>query len=221
MFDVKGNDEMEKEIESYLESLLPASSKSAENLEKNAEANHVPIIHRNSMHMINLILKMKQPERILEVGTAIGYSALRMLEEAPKANIITIEKDDKRYQEAITNIRKQKHENQIEVVLGDAAEVMQELAEKKLQFDVIFIDAAKGQYHVYFDLADKMLKPGGILITDNVLFRGMVYATEEVPKKYKTLVRKLRAYNEMLMNHPDYHTSIIPMDDGVSISYKK
>lgn len=66
-----------------------------------------------------------------------------------------------------------------------------------------------------------MLTPGGVLITDNVLFRGMVCSDEEVPKKYKTLVRKLRSYNEMLMNHPDYHTSIIPMDDGVSISYKK
>lgn len=66
-----------------------------------------------------------------------------------------------------------------------------------------------------------MLMPGGVLITDNVLFRGMVFSNEEVPKKYKTLVRKLRSYNEMLVNHPDYHTSIIPMDDGVSISYKK
>ena len=212
---------MEKDIESYLENLLPASSGAADVLEKYAEINHVPIINRSSMHMINLILKMKQPEKILEVGTAIGYSALRMLEGASKANIVTIEKDANRYQEAITNIKEQKRDNQIEVIFGDAAEVMQELAEKKLQYDVIFIDAAKGQYQVYFDLADKMLMPGGVLITDNVLFRGMVFSNEEVPKKYKTLVRKLRSYNEMLMNHPDYHTSIIPMDDGVSISYKK
>ncbi|GIO17107.1 putative O-methyltransferase YrrM [Oceanobacillus oncorhynchi subsp. incaldanensis] len=212
---------MEKDIESYLENLLPASSGAADVLEKYAEINRVPIINRSSMHMINLILKMKQPEKILEVGTAIGYSALRMLEGASKANIVTIEKDANRYQEAITNIKEQKRDNQIEVILGDAAEVMQELAEKKLQYDVIFIDAAKGQYQVYFDLADKMLMPGGVLITDNVLFRGMVFSNEEVPKKYKTLVRKLRSYNEMLVNHPDYHTSIIPMDDGVSISYKK
>ncbi|GAA0327283.1 O-methyltransferase [Oceanobacillus oncorhynchi] len=212
---------MEKDIESYLENLLPASSGTADVLEKYAEVNHVPIINRSSMHMINLILQMKQPEKILEVGTAIGYSALRMLEGASKANIVTIEKDTNRYQEAITNIKEQRRDNQIEVILGDAAEVMQELAEKKLQYDVIFIDAAKGQYQVYFDLADKMLTPGGVLITDNVLFRGMVCSDEEVPKKYKTLVRKLRSYNEMLMNHPDYHTSIIPMDDGVSISYKK
>ncbi|CEI83844.1 MULTISPECIES: O-methyltransferase [Oceanobacillus] len=212
---------MEKDIESYLENLLPASSGAADVLEKYAEINHVPIINRSSMHMINLILKMKQPEKILEVGTAIGYSALRMLEGASKANIVTIEKDANRYQEAITNIKEQKRDNQIEVIFGDAAEVMQELAEKKLQYDVIFIDAAKGQYQVYFDLADKMLMPGGVLITDNVLFRGMVFSNEEVPKKYKTLVRKLRSYNEMLVNHPDYHTSIIPMDDGVSISYKK
>lgn len=212
---------MDKEIESYLESLLPASSESAESLEKYAETNHVPIIHRNSMHMINLILKMKQPEKILEVGTAIGYSALRMLEGTESAAIVTIEKDDTRYQEAITNIGEQKRDNQIKVILGDAAEVMKELAVKKQQFDVIFIDAAKGQYQVYFDLADKMLTSGGILITDNILFRGMVYSKEEAPKKYRTLVRKLKAYNEMLMNHPDYHTSIIPMDDGVSVSYKK
>ncbi|WP_152654710.1 O-methyltransferase [Oceanobacillus sp. CFH 90083] len=212
---------MEKEIGSYLESLLPASSGFAEKLEKYAEVNHVPIIHRSSMHLLHLMLMMKQPENILEVGTAIGYSALRMLEGAENADITTIEKDDKRYHEAITNIGEQKRDKQIKVLLGDAAEVMQELAEKKKQFDVIFIDAAKGQYQTYFDLADKMLMPGGILITDNVLFRGLVYSNEEVPKKYRTLVRKLKAYNEMLMNHPGYHTSIIPIDDGVSVSYKK
>lgn len=218
---LKGNDEMDKKMVSYLENLLPASSESAKTLEKYAEINHVPIIHRNSMHMINLILTMKQPEYILEVGTAIGYSALRMLEGAQNAKIITIEKDEKRYQEAITNIQEQKHNSQIEVFLGDAADVMQNLAEEKRKFDVIFIDAAKGQYQSYFDLADRMLASGGILITDNVLFRGMVYSNEEVPKKYKTLVRKLRAYNEMLMSHPGYHTSIIPIDDGVSVSYKR
>ncbi|GIO21837.1 O-methyltransferase [Oceanobacillus sp. J11TS1] len=212
---------MDKEIESYLESLLPASPKSVENLEKYAEINHVPIINRNSMHMINLILTMKQPRNILEVGTAIGYSALRMLEGVEDAKIVTIEKDDERYKEALTNIRAQNKEAQIEVILGDASDVMQELAEQKKRFDVVFIDAAKGQYQTYFDLADKMLLPGGVLITDNVLFRGMVYSNEEVPKRYKTLVRKLKLYNEMVMNHPDYHTSIIPIDDGISISYKR
>lgn len=218
---LKGNDEMDKKIENYLENLLPASPDSAKALEKYAEINHVPIIHRNSMHMINLVLTMQQPESILEVGTAIGYSALRMLEGAPDAKIITVEKDKKRYYEAITNIQKQKRNSKVDVILGDAADVMQDLAEKKKQFDVIFIDAAKGQYQSYFDLADRMLISGGILITDNVLFRGMVYSGGEAPKKYKTLVRKLKAYNEMLMNHPDYHTSIIPIDDGVSISYKR
>lgn len=218
---LKGNDEMDKKIENYLENLLPASPDSAKALEKYAEINHVPIIHRNSMHMINLILTMKQPQAILEVGTAIGYSALRMLEGAQDAKITTIEKDETRYHEAVTNIQEQKRNSQIEVILGDAADVMQNLAEKKKQFDVIFIDAAKGQYQSYFDVADRMLISGGILITDNVLFRGMVYSDEETPKKYKTLVRKLKAYNEMLMNHPDYHTSIIPIDDGVSISYKR
>nr|WP_143833222.1 O-methyltransferase [Oceanobacillus timonensis] len=212
---------MNKEIKKYLESLLPASSASVAMLENDAEANHVPIIDRSSMHMINLILKIKQPEKILEIGTAIGYSALRMLEGAEHADIITIEKDDTRYHEAISNIQAWQRDHQIQVIAGDAAEVMQELAESKKQFDVIFMDAAKGQYQTYFDLADKMLTSGGILITDNVLFRGMVYSAEEAPKKYKTLVRKLKAYNEMLMNHPDYHTSIIPMDDGVSISYKR
>ncbi|WP_040981583.1 O-methyltransferase [Oceanobacillus jeddahense] len=212
---------MDKELESYLESLLPASSEYVNMLEKNAETNQVPIVHRSSMHMINLILMMKQPKKILEIGTAIGYSALRMLEGAEDADIITIEKDEKRCREAIVHIQEQKRDHQIEVILGDAAEVMQDLTNKEKQFDVIFMDAAKGQYQSYFDLANKMLISGGILITDNVLFRGMVYSNEEVPKKYRTLVRKLKAYNEMLMNHPDYHTSIIPVDDGVSISCKR
>lgn len=135
---------MEKDIESYLENLLPASSGTADVLEKYAEVNHVPIINRSSMHMINLILQMKQPEKILEVGTAIGYSALRMLEGASKANIVTIEKDTNRYREAITNIKEQRRDNQIEVILGDAAEVMQELAEKNYSMMLFLLMQQKG-----------------------------------------------------------------------------
>lgn len=94
--------------------------------------------------MINLILQMKQPEKILEVGTAIGYSALRMLEGASKANIVTIEKDTNRYREAITNIKEQRRDNQIEVILGDAAEVMQELAEKNYSMMLFLLMQQKG-----------------------------------------------------------------------------
>lgn len=212
---------MENEIEHYLEGLLPVSQEPINELEQYAKENKVPIIHRSSMHMIQLMLSLHQPKSILEVGTAIGYSALRMLEVVEDTHITTIEKDEVRYHEALTNIKKQQKEQQIDVRLGDAADVMEFLVEKNEKFDMIFIDAAKGQYQSYFDAADKMLVPGGILITDNVLFRGLVYTDEEIPKRFKTLVRKLKAYNEMLMHHPDYHTSIIPMDDGVSISLKR
>lgn len=212
---------MDEQMKQYLESHLSAKDEWIRQLEETAKKDKVPIMDSISVdYMLNLI-KIQQPKRILEVGTAIGYSALRMLEANPAAEIITIEKDEQRYHEAMENINKLNKSGQITVYLGDALDVLDELTAKKEVFDFIFIDAAKGKYQAFFDIAHQLLASSGLLITDNVLFRGYVASPELTPKRYKSMVNKIRSYNDFLTSHPAYITSILPIGDGVMISYKK
>lgn len=212
---------MDEQIKQYLESHISAKDEWISQLEETAKKDKVPIMDSISVdYMLNLI-KIQQPKRILEVGTAIGYSALRMLEANPAAEIITIEKDEQRYHEAMKNIIKLKKSEQITVYLGDALDVLEELATKEEVFDFIFIDAAKGKYQAFFDIAHQLLASSGLLITDNVLFRSYVASPELTPKRYKSMVNKIRSYNDFLTSHPAYITSILPIGDGVMISYKK
>ncbi|MHA6252166.1 O-methyltransferase [Oceanobacillus sp. CAU 1775] len=212
---------MDEQIESYLEECLPAKDSWIKELEAYAIENNVPIMSSVSIdYMLNLI-KIHKPKNILEIGTAIGYSALRMSEANPNANITTIEKDEIRYNEAISNITKQNKEKQITVHLGDALEVMDQLTIDDVTFDFIFIDAAKGKYQDFFELAHPLLCKGGIIVTDNVLFRGYVLQPELAPKRLRNMVKKIRNYNKSVSLHPEYITSIIPLGDGVMISYKK
>ena len=212
---------MEEQMKLYLESHLSAKDEWIIQLEETAKQDRVPIMDSIGIdYMLNLI-KIQQPKRILEVGTAIGYSALRMLEANPAAEIITIEKDEERYQQATENIKKLHKEEQITVLSGDALDILDKLTAEKEVFDFIFIDAAKGKYQAFFESADQLLASGGLLITDNVLFRGYVANPELAPKRYKSMVKKIRSYNEFLTTHPAYITSILPIGDGVMTSYKK
>ncbi|MFD1335387.1 O-methyltransferase [Oceanobacillus iheyensis] len=210
---------MDDTILDYLAGLTPNSPEWADQLEIVAEENNIPIMDRTSMHFVQVLLQIHQPKRILEVGTAIGYSALRM-QDNTQASIVTIEKDEKRYHDAVENINNLNKDDCIKVIHGDALEEMSRLQENNERFDTIFIDAAKGQYGKFLELADLMVGNGGLVITDNVLFRGYVAAPEETPKRFRSMVKKLREYNEKLMNHPHYQTSILPIGDGVAISYK-
>jgi len=211
---------MEELTQQYLTQLLPQSTGWAERLEADAKADHVPIMDPLGIRFLTQLIRIQQPKRILEVGTAIGYSALKMLEASPEATIVTMERDEQRYQEAIRNIAACDKATQIHVQLGDALEYMERLRETAQQFDFIFIDAAKGQYGKFFDLAHDLLASEGSIVTDNVLFRGYVAGSGDIPKKYINMVKKLRAYNEMLMNHPDYSTTIMPIGDGVAVSLR-
>lgn len=211
---------MDEYLIPYLKQTLPRQDDWAIELEKQAEIDNVPIMDPIGINYVMQLIRIKKPKRILEIGTAIGYSALRMLEASPKTSIITIEKDESRYQQAVENIIKQNKEEQITVVRGDALEKLQELAAANESFDFIFIDAAKGQYKRFFELASPLLVKDGIIVSDNVLFRGYVANPEIAPGKYKKLVEKLRTYNNFLMQHPDFTTSIVPIGDGVSISFK-
>ncbi len=212
---------MEESLTNYLRYTLPTQDDWVTELERQATIDHVPIMEPVSMHFIMQQVRLKQPQRILEIGTAIGYSALRMLNAHPCTTIVTVEKDETRYQQAVRNILNAEKQDQIKVMYGDAMDVMNELKTDMTTFDLIFIDAAKGQYKSYFEHAHQLLTKNGLIISDNVLFRGYVANPDTTPKKYKKMVEKLIAYNEFLSTHPNFITTIVPIGDGVALSLRR
>ncbi|WHX27589.1 O-methyltransferase [Virgibacillus halodenitrificans] len=209
---------MNEHVKSYLNEILPASPDWAKKLEGEARENHVPIMDRVSMNFVMQLIRIKKPKRILEIGTAIGYSALRMVEASPETKVVTIEKDEVRYQQALNNIKANNKEDRIRVLLGDALEKLKGLEDNS--FDFIFIDAAKGKYRDFFILSERLLVNDGLIISDNVLFRGYVAKPEEAHRRHEKMVEKIRVYNEWLFKHTNFSTSIVPIGDGVAISLK-
>lgn len=212
---------MDDLINNYLLHTLPDKNIWIKELEDQAKEDNIPIMDQVSMHFVTQIIQIKRPKRILEIGTAIGYSALRMLEASPKSQIVTMERDEVRYKQAIQNIKRLNKEKNIDVIFGDALEKLNELMDTADKFDLIFIDAAKGQYQRFFELSLPLLNSDGLIITDNVLFRGFVANPEATPKRYEKMVEKIIKYNNFLMNHPEFNTSIVPIGDGVALSSKK
>ncbi len=206
-------------IHAYIESLIPERPEFFMRMEKYAADYHVPIMESAGMEAVLQLLRVLEPERILEIGTAIGYSALRMAYAVPKAKIITIERDMERAEIAQQNFA-QHDLGQVHLIKGDALETEEEAA-KYGPYDAIFIDAAKGQYQRFFELYSRSLTDRGIIITDNVLFKGLVAEETIEHKRTNGLVKKIKHYNEWLMSHHDYITVILPVGDGVAISKKK
>nr|WP_100011905.1 O-methyltransferase [Lentibacillus sediminis] len=211
---------MDEQLNTYLyETLLPKEDWVLE-MEQQAKKDHVPIMDPVSMEFIMQLIRLHQPVNILEIGTAIGYSALRMLQANPDAAIITIEKDDTRYHQAVRNIERQQHSGQINVIHGDALDEISKLVETGTVFDLVLIDAAKGQYKRFFELAAPLLRGGGLVLSDNVLFRGHVADPASANPRHAKMVEKLRDYNKWMMEHTAFSSSIVPVGDGIAISIK-
>lgn len=211
-----------EELTGYLEKLLKQRPAEIMKLEAYAEEHGVPIMEPTGIEVLLQLLSLKNPKKILEIGTAIGYSAIRMALALPEAEIFTIERDEDRYREALKNIRSFQLENRIHVFFGDAlseSDAVQSMA----PYDALFIDAAKGQYQKFFSIYEKMLADDGIIFTDNVLFKGLVASdyNQIENKRIKKLVSKIDHYNHWLMEHPDYHTAIMPVGDGLAVSKKR
>ncbi|WP_117169151.1 O-methyltransferase [Paraliobacillus sediminis] len=211
---------MDYDTEQYLSSLLEPKTDWVKKLEIYASDNHVPIMEPMGIAFLKQIIRMKKPSKILEIGTAIGYSALQMASAYPSTTIVTIERDLPRYQEAIGNISNYSDTRTIDLVYGDALEISGEIEEKG-KFDLLFIDAAKGQYQRFFELYAPFLNQDGIIISDNVLFKGMVASESSQNKRQQRIATKIRSYNEWLVNMPTYHTTIVPIGDGIAITTKK
>lgn len=189
-----------------------------ERIKIRARENYVPILQDASLEFIELMLSIAKPKSILEVGTAVGYSALcfsRHLEEGGK--IVTIELNESMVKEARENIRDNDMEDVIEVIHSDAYEYMKTLDEK---FDIVFIDAAKGQYMKYLEEAMRLTKSGSVIIADNVLFKGRVLGDYN-EHKHRTAVNRLREYIKTVKEDERLDTAIVDIGDGIAISAVK
>ena len=187
-------------------------------MERYAEANNIPIIELDSIKFIMKYIKLNNVKSVLEIGTAIGYSAILMANASADVEITTIEKDEKRYREAVKNVNSCGLDKRIDVVYNDALEV--NLAGHS--YDLIFIDAAKGGYIKYFEKFCNYLNPGGVIITDNLKFHGLVKNKNMVKSKnLKGIVDKIEKYIEFLDNNKDYITKYYDIGDGLSVSFKR
>ncbi len=189
-----------------------------QDMERYAEANNVPIIEKDSIIFIDKYIKLNNVKSVLEIGTAIGYSAILMACASKNVEITTVERDEKRYKEALKNIKACDLDKRIEVVFADALDV--NLAGYK--YDLIFIDAAKGQNIKFFEKFKNYLNDGGIIITDNVNFHGLVENPEKIESKnVRQLVDKIIEYREWLNDNDEFLTKIYDIGDGLAVSFKK
>jgi len=189
-------------------------------LEIYAKETDVPIIRKEMQTFLRFLLSFSRPMRILEVGTAIGFSALLMSEYAPEGcQITTIEKYEKRIPIARENFRKAGKEDCITLLEGDAADI---LAQLEGTYDLIFMDAAKGQYIHFMPDIMRLLAPGGLLVSDNVLQDGdIVESRFAVTRRNRTIHSRMREYLFELTHHEQLETCILPVGDGITLSVKR
>lgn len=210
---------IDEDLLNYLDNQLPEVKPLYRQMEQYASEMNVPIMDRYSMETVLQILRIHRPKTILEIGSAIGYSALRMA-DATGAKIVTIERDEERFAQAKQNITCDHKEDQIVLIKGDALEIVTQVR-AYAPFDCIFIDAAKGQYQKFFELYTPFSNDHCLIITDNVLFKGYVYRNAGENKRLQKLGNKIDRYNDWLVHHPRYQTIILPVGDGIAISVKK
>ena len=179
-------------------------------LKEYAKENKVPIIFDEGLSFLESIIKIKKPSRILEIGTA----------KASNAIIDTIERNIDMYNLAINNIKEAKLDNRINVIFKDAFIAYDDIKDNK--YDLIFIDAAKAQYHKFFDLFTKLLNESGVVVCDNMLFHGLVESeSNDYSRSVRGLIRKLKEFHEYLLNNSEFDSSIYDIGDGMAISIKK
>lgn len=189
-------------------------------IRKNALDRNIPIMQDEGIEFLLNFIKNNNIENILEVGTAVGYSAIRMASISPLIKVTSIERDSTRYMEAVKNIAKEHLEDRITLIFKDAIDVE---FDKNTKFDLIFIDAAKGKNTDFFQKFQKYLNHNGYIITDNLKFHGCVdKPLEEIESRnVRGLVRKIRSYIEFLKSNEEFETEFYDVGDGISVSRRK
>ena len=186
-------------------------------MESYAEEKNIPIMQKKGIDFLCKIISKSDVKNILEIGTAIGYSAIKMALVNEDINVTSIERDQDRYIEALKNIKKAKLDKRINVIYKDALDV-----KIKGKYDLIFIDAAKGQYIKFFEKFKENLNPGGIIISDNLSFHGLVEQKERIESRnLRQLVGKIKKYIEFLENNKEFKTKFYKVGDGIAVSLKE
>ncbi len=205
----------------YIEDYIRECIKNNEfrKIEDYAKENHIPIIHPEVAQLLKILIKIHNPKKILELGTAVAYSAMIMAGAMKsKGELVTIERREDMFKLANKNINDYNYNDRIRVIQGEALEVLPNIDEK---FDLIFIDAAKGKYMKFLNYCIEIIKPGGMIVSDNILFKGMIANDDLVVRRKKTIVRRMREYVDYICNNSLLETSLIPIGDGLAVSYMK
>lgn len=208
----------DERVETYIrKSIRPYSGLLGE-IRSAAVKNEIPVISIETARLLEIFVLKAKPNRILELGTATGFTSILMSNGlAPAGKIDTIEIDSDNASMAIDNIRRANLDDRINVIIGDAADVLENLNKS---YDFIFIDAAKGQYPRYYELCKNMVESGGIIFADNVLYRGMTAGGAPINRRQQLLVRRLREYIDIAIHDKNFITDVLPIGDGICISYK-
>ena len=190
------------------------NEKEFEIVKERALENHVPIIMDDTLEVIKNILEKEQPLKILEIGTAVGYSASCFVKYAPNVIVDTIELDEVRANEAIENVKKIGVDENINIMIGNAVEILPTLSG---EYDLVFIDAAKSKYSIFLSEGIRLIRNGGIILADNVLYKGYVMSDYNKHKQ-RTAVRHLREYIKEVTENPNLETEILEVGDGLAIT---
>ena len=183
-------------------------------LKKDALENHIPIIMDDTLEKIKEILETEKPKRILEIGTAVGYSASCFVKYAEDAIVDTIELDEERAKQAIENVKKIGVDKNINIMIGNAVEILPTLSG---EYDIVFIDAAKSKYSIFLEEGIRLIRNGGLILADNVLYKGYVMSDYNKHKQ-RTAVRHLREYIKEVTENPNLETEILEIGDGLAIT---
>ena len=210
---------VDERLVTYINSLDTGNTEILDEIEREALETYVPIVRKEMQSFLKLILSIKRPARILEVGTAVGFSAILMAEYNPiPCEITTIENYEKRIPIARENFKRAGKDEQITLLEGDAAEILPTLTEP---FDLIFMDAAKGQYINFMPEIMRLLKTGGTLVSDNVLQDGDIIESHyAVTRRNRTIYKRMREYLYELTHRDDLVTAVLPVGDGITVSTK-
>ena len=206
-------------MEEYLRNLIKDDKGILKEIKEYGIENSVPIVQKETAKFLEFMVSMKKPLKILELGTAIGYSAILMyLASGTEPEIITIERDEKMIAIAEENISKYNLKGKINVLKGDCLDILENLDD---EYDLIFMDAGKGHYNHFLPHCLRLLKIDGIIIADNVLFRGMVASDELVKRRKITIVKRMRTYLDMVSEDENLVTTVIPMGDGIALTKRR
>lgn len=211
---------VDERLVTYINSLDTGNTEILDQIEKEAIVAYVPIIRKEMQSFLKLLLAMQKPMRILEVGTAVGFSAILMAQYAPAdCKIVTIENYEKRIPVAKENFKRAGKDEQITLLEGDAMQILPTLSG---EFDMIFMDAAKGQYINFMPDILRLLKSGGVLVSDNVLQDGDIIESHYVvERRNRTIYKRMREYMYELTHNEGLVTAVLPVGDGITVSAKK